>query len=68
MPKPKGSSPAFRRMTQAEIDGYHEYHDRHRAGKPQTEKSRAGNTAYARSMRLERQDRARLEQVGGESS
>ena len=67
MPKPRGSSPAFTRMTQAEIDGYHDYHDRHRSGKPQTDSSRAGNTAYARSMRLERAELARMEKAVGES-
>jgi hypothetical protein len=66
MPKPKGSSPAFKRMTQAEVDGYHEYVARHRAKQPQTEASRAGNTAYARSMRQERMEKARVEQVRGE--
>jgi len=68
MPKPKGNSSAFSRMTRGEADGYHQYHVNRRSGRPQNEDTRAGNTAYARAMRLERAAKQREEKVRGQSS
>ncbi len=67
MPKPKGSSPTFKRMTVDEVRNYQEYHRRYRLNMPQDEQTRSGNTAYAKAKRNERDARRREEQSRGES-
>jgi|DEB0MinimDraft_10_1074344.scaffolds.fasta_scaffold243491_2 hypothetical protein len=68
MPKPKGSSSTFKRMTAQEVNNYQEYHRRYRLNLPQDEHTRSGNTAYAKAKRNERLAKQREEQIRGESS
>jgi len=68
MPKPKGSSPTFKRMTVEEVQSYQEYHRRYRLNLPQDKSTRSGNTAYAKAKRYERENQRREEQARGESS
>lgn len=57
------SSKAFTRMTSVEVSEYREYIRRHRAKLPQDERTKNGNTAYARAQKQVRKDTERVEQA-----